>query len=123
MIKDCLKKLNVIYCQYSMTTLKLLISRVLEADAMRELLDKEKLNEALREIPSLMENIAESVSMNTVRFNQNYVEPQKMQQLPNMTRIIAGASDNELEHIANTVIFIMEKEIFKISKKILENNK
>lgn len=106
-----------------MTTLKLLISRVLEADAMRELLDKEKLNEALREIPSLMENIAESVSMNTVRFNQNYVEPQKMQQLPNMTRIIAGASDNELEHIANTVIFIMEKEIFKISKKILENNK
>ena len=105
----------------SSSTLKLLISRVLEADAIRELLDCNKLDEALREIPSLMETISESVSMSAVRFDQNYVEPQKMHQLPNMTRIIAGASDSELEHIANTVIFIMEKEIFKISKKILEN--
>lgn len=102
------------------TSFKLLISRILEAVAIRELLDHEKLEEALREIPYLKETLQESVNINTTRFEQNHVDPQKMSQLPNVSRFIANATDGELEHAANTAIFIMEKEIFNISKKILE---
>jgi hypothetical protein len=100
--------------------LKVLVSRVMEANSLRELLDSEKLEEACAELPHLVETLRESVACNTLRFEQNHVQPHPVSRLSQVNQIIDNARDSELEHIVNTVLFVMEHEIFKISKKILE---
>ena len=100
--------------------LKVLVSRIIEANSLRELLDSKKLEEACAELPHLVETLRETVAFNTIRFEQNHVQPQTMSSLPQVNQIIDNARDSELEHIVNTVLFVMEHEIFKISKKILE---
>ena len=102
--------------------LKVLVSRIFEANSLRELLDPEKLKEACEELPNLVETLRESVACNTVRFEQNHVQPHPMSSLSQINQIIDNARDSELVHIVNTVLFVMEHEIFKISKKILEIN-
>jgi len=37
-----------------------------------------------------------------------------------LNQLLAQGNPEELSNVANTAIFIMEKEIFMISKKILE---
>ena len=101
--------------------LKILASRIIEANSLRQLLDSTKLEEACAELPNLVETLRESVAFNTIRFEQNHVQPQPMSRLPQINQIIDNARDSELEHIVNTVIFVMEHEIFKISKKILDS--
>lgn len=103
--------------------LKTLASRIFEANSLRELLDPEKLREACEEMPDLIETLRESVACNTVRFEQNHVQPHPTSSLPQINQIIDNARDSELENIANTVIFVMEHEIFQISRKILEKRK
>jgi hypothetical protein len=100
--------------------LKLVVSRIIEAYSLRELLNKDKLNETLVELPNLLEALKESISINTVRFEQSYVDPTPLSRLPQLNQLLAQGNPEELSNVANTAIFIMEKEIFMISKKILE---
>ena len=100
--------------------LKLVVSRIIEAYSLRELLNKDKLNETLVELPHLLEALKESVAINTVRFDQSYVDPISLSRLPQLNQLLAQGNPEELSNVANTAIFIMEKEIFNISKKILE---
>jgi hypothetical protein len=100
--------------------LKLVMSRIIEAYSLRELLNKDKLNETLVELPHLLEALKESVAINTNRFDQSYVDPTPLSRLPQLNQLLAQGNPEELSNVANTAIFIMEKEIFNISKKILE---
>lgn len=100
--------------------LKLVVSRIIEAYSLRELLNKDKLNETLVELPHLLEALKESVAINTNRFEQSYVDPIPLSRLPQLNQLLAQGNPEELSNVANTAIFIMEKEIFNISKKILE---
>ena len=100
--------------------LKLIVSRIIEAYSIRELLNKDKLNETMAELPHILEALKESVSINTNRFEQSFVEPISLSRLPQLNQLLAQDNQEELSNIANTAIFIMEKEIFNISKKILE---
>ena len=100
--------------------LKLVVSRIIEAYSIRELLNKDKLNETMAELPHILEALKESVSINTNRFEQSFVEPIHLSRLPQLNQLLAQDNQEELSNIANTAIFIMEKEIFNISKKILE---
>jgi hypothetical protein len=100
--------------------LKLVVSRIIEAYSIRELLNKDKLDETLVELPHILEALKESVSINTNRFDQSYVDPIALSRLPQLNQLLAQGNQEELANIANTAIFIMEKEIFNISKKILE---
>lgn len=100
--------------------LKLVVSRIIEAYSIRELLDKDKLDETLVELPHILEALKESVAINTNRFDQSYVDPIALSRLPQLNQLLAQGNPEELSNIANTAIFIMEKEIFNITKKILE---
>ena len=100
--------------------LKLVVSRIIEAYSIRELLNKEKLNETLAELPHLLEALGESISINTNRFDQSFVDPIALSRLPQLNQLLAQAGPEELDNIANTALFIMEREIFSISKKIVE---
>jgi len=100
--------------------LKLVVSRIIEAYSLRELLNKDKLNETLVELPHLLEALKESISISTNRFDQSYVDPIALSRLPQLNQLLAQGNPEELSNVANTAIFIMEKEIFMISKKILE---
>ena len=101
--------------------LKLAVSRIIEAYSIRELLNKDKLNDTLVELPHILEALKESVDINTTRFEQSYVEPIALSRLPQLNQLLAQGNEEELSNIANSAIFIMEKEIFNISKKILED--
>ena len=100
--------------------LKLVVSRIIEAYSLRELLNKDKLDETLTELPHILEALKESVAINTNRFEQSFVDPISLSRLPQLNQLLAQGNQEELANIANTAIFIMEKEIFNISKKILE---
>ena len=100
--------------------LKLVVSRIIEAYSIRELLNQDKLNETLVELPHLLETLKESILINTNRFEQSYVDPIALSRLPQLNQLLAQGNQEELMNIANSAIFIMEKEIFNISKKILE---
>ena len=103
--------------------LKLVISRIIEAHAIRELLNKDKLNETMAELPHILDTLKESVSINTIRFEQSYVNPIALSKLPQLNQLLTQGNQEELLNIANTAIFIMEKEIFNITKKILEQRR
>jgi hypothetical protein len=100
--------------------LKLVVSRIIEAYSIRELLNQDKLNETLVELPHLLEALKESVAINTNRFEQSYVDPIALSRLSQVNQLLAQGNPEELMNIANSAIFIMEKEIFNITKKILE---
>ena len=100
--------------------LKLVVSRIIEAYSLRELLNKDKLDETLVELPHILEALKESVAINTNRFDQSFVDPISLSRLPQLNQLLAQGNEEELSNIANTAIFIMEKEIFNITKKILE---
>ena len=100
--------------------LKLVVSRIIEANSIRELLNRDKLNETLTELPHILEALKESVAINTNRFEQSFVDPISLSRLPQLNQLLAQAGPEELDNIANTALFIMEREIFSISKKILE---
>ena len=100
--------------------LKLVVSRIIEAYSIRELLNQDKLNETLAELPHLLEALKESVAINTNRFEQSYVDPIALSRLSQVNQLLAQGNPEELSNIANSAIFIMEKEIFNITKKILE---
>lgn len=100
--------------------LKLMVSRIIEAYSIRELLNKDKLDETLAELPHILEALRESVAINTNRFEQSYVEPIPLSRLPQLNQLLAQGNPEELTNVANSAIFIMEREIFNISKKILE---
>lgn len=100
--------------------LKLVVSRIIEAYSIRELLNQDKLNETLVELPHLLETLKESVAINTNRFEQSYVDPIALSRLSQVNQLLAQGNPEELSNIANSAIFIMEKEIFNITKKILE---
>ena len=102
--------------------LKLVVSRIIEAYSIRELLNKDKLNETMAELPHILESLKESVEINTNRFEQSYVEPVALSKLPQLNQLLAQGNSEEISNIANSAIFIMEKEIFNISKKILEGH-
>lgn len=99
--------------------LKLMVSRIIEAYSIRELLNKDKLDETLVELPHILEALKESVAINTNRFEQSYVDPIALSRFPQFNQLLAQGNSEELTNIANTALFIMEKEIFNISKKIL----
>jgi len=100
--------------------LKLVVSRIIEANSIRELLNRDKLNETLVELPHILEALKESVAINTNRFDQSYVDPIALSRLPQLNQLLAQGNPEELSNVADTAIFIMEREIFSISKKILE---
>lgn len=100
--------------------LKLVVSRIIEAYSIRELLNQDKLNETLVELPHLLDSMKETILINTNRFEQSYVEPIALSRLSQVNQLLAQGNPEELMNIANSAIFIMEKEIFNITKKILE---
>jgi len=100
--------------------LKLVVSRIIEAYSIRELLNQDKLNETLVELPHLLEAMKESILINTNRFEQSYVEPIALSRLSQVNQLLAQGNPEELTNVADSAIFIMEKEIFNITKKILE---
>lgn len=100
--------------------LKFVVSRIIEAYSIRELLNQDKFNETLVELPHLLETLKESVAINTNRFEQSYVDPIALSRLSQVNQLLAQGNPEELSNIANSAIFIMEKEIFNITKKILE---
>ena len=103
--------------------LKLVVSRIIEAHAIRELLNKDGLNETMAELPHILDTLKESVSINTIRFEQSYVNPIALSKLPQLNQLLTQGNQEEVLNIANTAIFIMEKEIFNITKKILEQRR
>lgn len=103
-------------------SLKLMISRLLEANAVRDILtDPDKLRLAIDEDPTLIETLKATVAINEVKFSQNEVEPYSLSQLGHINQTIERATPDELDQISIIAIFLLEREIFKISKRILGN--
>jgi hypothetical protein len=75
----------------------------------------------LVELPHILEALKETVAINTNRFEQSYVNPIALSRCSQLNQLLAQGNPEELSNISDTAIFIMEKEIFNISKKILES--
>lgn len=102
--------------------LKLLISRLLEANAVRDILiDPDKLRSAINEDPALIETLRATVDINKVKFSQHEVEPYSLSQLGHINQTIERSTPDELDQISTIAIFLLEREIFEISKRILDN--
>ena len=101
--------------------LKVLVFRILEANSLRELICPEKFKEIKKEIPQIVDLICSNYNLNKDKFEQLHVDPVDIHNLQPLQNHLDKCSTPELVNLAEVAIFIMEKEIFKISTKILES--
>ncbi|AGE54302.1 hypothetical protein PBCVIL52s1_612R [Paramecium bursaria Chlorella virus IL-5-2s1] len=101
--------------------LKVLIYRVIEANSLRELLVPEKLKDAKKQIPNIIDLICANHNFNKEKFNTLQVDPVDIQNLQSLQSHLENCSTPNLVHLAEIAIFIMERETFKINGVILES--
>jgi len=101
--------------------LKTLVLRILEANSIRELISNEKLKEAKKEIPEIVDMIYSNYILYKDKFEQLGVNPVEIHKLEFLRKHLEQCSISELVHLAEVATFIMENEIFKINKIILDN--
>lgn len=103
--------------------LKVLVYRILEANSLRELLDPEKLKDAKKQIPQLIDMLCSNYNQNKDKFEQLDVDPVEIQNLQPLQKHLEQCPTPDLVHLTEIAIFIMERETFKINNVIIDAQK
>ena len=100
--------------------LKVLVYRIFEANSLRELIVPEKLKDAKKKIPQIIDMICSNYNHNKDKFEQLDVDPVEIQNLQPLQKHLEQCSTPDLVHLAEIAIFIMERETFKINNVIID---
>jgi hypothetical protein len=98
---------------------RLLIMRILEANAIRELLDESALKETKKVIPDLINGLMLSYKQNKERFDTQNVEPMRISDLSHFQEFASTCETHDLIRLAEVSRFVMEREIHKIAEAII----
>lgn len=99
---------------------KTLILRIFEAISVRDLLNESSLKESKNKNPNLIENLLISLKQNSSLFEDKYVNPIEIDQLSHFQNSLNSCDTAELVRLAEIARFIMEKEIYQITKTVIE---
>lgn len=99
---------------------RLLILRILEANAIRELLHEDVLKETKKLIPDILENLCMTYRQNNQRFVTQTVEAMKIHELSNFQNFVSSCETSDLIRLAEVARFVMERESHRIVTAILE---
>ena len=99
---------------------RVLILRILEANAVRELLHDEILKETRKFVPDIVEKLCVSHRQNIPRFTTQNVEPMKIPDLDGFQAFISTCDTSDLIRLAEVSRFVMEREVHAIVGKIIE---
>jgi hypothetical protein len=99
---------------------RLLILRILEANAIRELLHENVIKETKKQIPDLIDGLVISYNQNKQRFETQNVEPMKIAGIPQFQQFISTCETPEIVRLAEVTRFVMERETHTIIKAILD---
>ena len=100
--------------------LRALIFKVLETNSIRELLDKTKLKVAKTNVPDIVLQLLDAYKQNQRRFETQYVNPLEIHLVRQAYESTASCDSTELARLAGVALFIMEREIHEITKRILD---
>ena len=99
---------------------KCLITRIIEAASVRELLSDDILKKTRKEIPNFVEGLLISHSQNNERFEKMTVNPVPVTQLHQLESQISTCEMAELIRLAEVSRFIMEREIHNITGAVID---
>lgn len=99
---------------------RVLIMRILEAASVRDLLNEQSMKEARKNIPGLVENMINSNKMNSQIFEERHFNPIPVQNLDDVLSKINLCDTEELIRLAEVSRFIMEKEVYMITKRVID---
>ncbi|AGE49187.1 hypothetical protein ATCVBr0604L_510L [Acanthocystis turfacea Chlorella virus Br0604L] len=99
---------------------KCLITRIIEAASVRELLSDDILKQTRKEIPNFVENLLMTHKQNNERFENMTVNPVPITQLHHLETQISTSNMTELVRLAEVSRFIMEREIHNITGAIID---
>lgn len=100
---------------------RVLIMRILEAASVRDLLNEQSMKEARKNIPGLVENMINSNKMNSQIFEERNFNPIPIQNLDDVLSKVNLCDDTEeLIRLAEVSRFIMEKEVYMITKRVID---
>jgi hypothetical protein len=99
---------------------RLLILRILEANAVRELLHEDVLKETKKQIPDLIDGLVVSYNQNKQRFETQNVEPMKIAGISQFQQFISTCETPDIVRLAEVSRFIMENETHKILRAVLD---
>ncbi|AGE55678.1 hypothetical protein ATCVMN08101_544L [Acanthocystis turfacea Chlorella virus MN0810.1] len=102
---------------------KCLVSRIIEAAAVRELLSEDVLKQTRKEIPNFVEGLLMSHNQNKERFEKMTVNPMPVTQLHQFDSQISTCDMGELVRLAEVSRFIMEREIHNITGAVIDKCK
>ncbi|AGE57690.1 hypothetical protein ATCVNTS1_548L [Acanthocystis turfacea Chlorella virus NTS-1] len=99
---------------------KCLITRIIEAASVRELLSDDILKQTRKEMPNFVESMLMTHKQNNVRFENMTVNPVPIRQLHDLETQIGMADMTELVRLAEVSRFIMEREIHNITGAVID---
>ena len=99
---------------------KCLISRIIEAASVRELLSEDVLKKTRKEIPNFVEGLLMTHKQNSERFDKMTVNPMPVTQLHHLDSQMSTCEMPELVRLAEVSRFIMEREIHNITGAIID---
>ena len=99
---------------------KCLISRIIEAASVRELLSEDILKQTRKEIPNFVEGMLMTHKQNSERFEKMTVNPVPVTQLHQLDSQISTCEMAELIRLAEVSRFIMEREIHNITGAVID---
>jgi hypothetical protein len=102
---------------------RLLILRILEANAVRELLQESVMKETKKQIPDLIDSLMMSYNQNKQRFETQNVEPMKISAISQFQQFVSSCETPDIVRLAEVSRFIMENETHSILKAILDKQK
>jgi len=100
--------------------LRALIFKVLETNSIRELLDKTQLKAAKKNVPDIVLQLLNTYTQNQHRFETQHVNPLEIHLVRQAYESTASCDSSELARLAGVALFIMEREIHEITKRILD---
>ncbi|AGE50194.1 hypothetical protein ATCVCanal1_462L [Acanthocystis turfacea Chlorella virus Canal-1] len=99
---------------------KCLISRIIEATSVRELLAEDVLKKTKKDVPNFIEGLLLSHKQNIERFEKMTVNPVPITQLSQLDSQISTCDMAELVRLAEVSRFIMEREIHNIIGAVID---
>jgi hypothetical protein len=98
---------------------RMLIMRIIEATALRELIDESVMKETKKVVPDILQGLMIAYNQNKDRFITQDVDPLKISDIGNFQRCVYECPTPELVRLAEVSRFIMEKEINAIINAII----
>lgn len=100
---------------------RVLILRIFEATSVRELLDQSVMKETKKHIPDIIENLLHSMQRSGPMFEDKFVTPIPVHHMDAFNGTVQICPTEELVRLAEIARFILEKEIYLITKKVIDN--